>query len=240
MNTQYLEMPADLLNQLGTNERFTREVNFSHSVCNAQSVHQFYCTMYGGKRYKTTLEQKEQAQKLYEANKQRVIKNVGNKLVFVGMGCEYVARYPDDVCNHRIRTEIVNPQGRRFFIEVGTWGVELMRIDHVVDRDQEKEYNIKAQECRGKIEAAGGFWRVGKGDDLYTEYDKYMQQPYYWYKHEQWKDLKTKYTNENVLKLVNSLFDCNFIEMVVDYDHLTTDDYTSISPKNKLPELSTV
>lgn len=230
-HTQYLPMPTDLLNQLGTNERFTREVNFSHSVCNAQSVHQFYCTMYGGKRYKTTLEQKEQAQKLYEANKQRVIKNVGNKLVFVGMGCEYAARYPDDVCNHRIRTEIVNPEGKRFFIEVGTWGKELMRIDHVVNRDQEDEYSERLQFYRKEIEAKGGFYRVGESDQAMINYRKYQNQPYHWYRHEQWKDLKLKYTNANVLQLVNTLFDCNFTEMEVDYYNLTTDDYTSVSPK---------
>ena len=231
MNTQYLEMPADLLNQLGTNERLTREVNFSHSVCNAQSVHQYYCTMYGGKRYKTTLEQKEQAAKLYEANKQRAISNVGNKLVFVGMGCEYSARYEDDVCNHRIRTEIVNSEGKRFFIEVGTWGNELMRIDHVVNRDQEDEYSEKVSFYRREIEAKGGFWKVPESDESVINYRKYQNQPYHWYKHDYWKGLKLKYTIQNVLRLVNTLFDCHFTQMVVDYDHLTTDDYVSTSPK---------
>ena len=229
--TQYLEMPADLLGQLGTNERFTREVNFSHSVCNAQSVHQFYCTMYGGKRYKTTLEQKEKAALLYEANKQKAIKNVGNKLVFVGMGCEYAARYEDDVCNHRIRTEIINPKGKRFFIEVGTWGNELMRIDHVANRDQEDEYNERVKIYRDEIEAKGGFYKVGESDQSMINYRKYQNQPYYWYRHEQWKGLKTKYTKQNVINLVNVLFDCKFTEMAVDYDHLTTENYSSISPK---------
>jgi len=227
---QYIEFPTELLNQLGVNEKLTREVNYSHGVCDKYSVHQFYCTMYGGKRYKTTLEQKEQAAKLYEINKQRAIKNVGNKLVFVGMGCEYSAKYEDDVCNHRIRTEIVNPQGRRFFIEVGTGRGEDMRIDHVVDRDQEDEYNAKATEYRQKIEDEGGFWRIGKGHELYEKYQEYNNQPYYWYKHEQWKNLKTKYTKANVLSLVNILFDCNFTEIEIDYNHLRTDDYKSVSP----------
>lgn len=229
--TQYLEMPADLLATLGTNERFTREVNFSHSVCNAQSIHQFYCTMYDGKRYKTTKEQKEQAEKLYQINKQKAIENVGNKLVFVGMGCEYAARYEDDVCNHRIRTEIINPEGKRFFIEVGTWGNELMRIDHVVNREQEDEYNERVSFYRSEIEAKGGFCKVGESDESVINYRKYQNQPYHWYRHDQWKDLKTKYTKQNVINLVNTLFDCKFTEMAVDYDHLTTDDYTSISPK---------
>lgn len=230
-NTEYLEMPADLLNQLGANERFTRQVNFSHSVCNAQSAHQYYCTMYDGKRYKTTLEQKQKAEELYEANKKKAISNIGNKLVFVGMGCEYSARYEDDVCNHRIRTEIVNPEGKRFFIEVGTWGNELMRIDHVINRDQEDEYNEKAIFYRREIENKGGFLRVSEKDECVINYRKYQNQPYNWYRYDQWKGLKLKYTNINVLNLVNSLFDCHFTEMVVDYNHLSTEDYASISPK---------
>lgn len=231
MNTEYLEMPTDLFNQLGTNEKFTREVNYSHSVCDKYSVHQYYCTMYGGKRYKTTLEQKEQAQKLYEINRQKAIANVGNKLVFVGMGMEYKARYNDDVCNHRIRTEILNPQGKRFFIEVGTGRGENMRIDFVVNRDQENEYNEKLQFYRKEIEAKGGFNKVYNSDPSMIAYRDYQNQPYYWYKYDQWKNLDTKYTKENVLKLVNSLFDCNFTEMEIDYNHLTIDDYTSVSPK---------
>lgn len=229
--TTYLEMPADLFSQLGTNERFTREVNFAHGCCDQYSVLKHYCTMYEGKRYITTLEQKEQAQKLYEVNKQRAINNVGNKLVFVGMGCDYTERYADDVCNHRIRTEIVNPQGKRFFIEVGTLGAELMRIDHVVNRDQENEYNEKVQYYRNEIEARGGFNRVGSKDKLMTKYRDYQEQPYYWFKREQWEGLKTKYTKKNVINLVNTLFDCKFTEMEVEYNHLTTDDYSSISPK---------
>lgn len=227
--TTYLEMPAELLSQLGTNERFTREVNFAHGCCDSNSVLKHYCTMYDGKRFITTLEQKQQAQKLYEINKQKAVANVGNKLVFVGMGCEYAARYEDDVCNHRIRTEIVNPQGKRFFIEVGTWGSELMRIDFVVNRDQELEYEEKAQFYRNEIEAKGGFNKVRDSDELMINYRKYQEQPYYWFKREQWQNLKTKYTNQNVMNLVNTLFDCNFTEMEVDYCHLTTDDYQSIS-----------
>lgn len=230
-HTQYLPMPTDLLNQLGTNERLTREMNFAHGCCDQYSVFMHYCTIYGGKRYITSLEQKQRAEKLYKINKQKAIDNIGNKLVFVGMGCEYTARYEDDVCNHRIRTEITNPQGKKFFIEVGTWGNELMRIDFVVNRDQEHEYEEKVQYYRNEIEAKGGFNKVWNNDESMINYRKYQEQPYYWYKKEEWQNLKTKYTKQNVINLVNTLFDCNFTIMEVDYCHLTTDDYTSISPK---------
>jgi len=105
-----------------------------------------------------------------------------------------------------------------------------MHITHVVDRDQEDEYNLKAQEYRNKIEQAGGFWKIGKGHPLYENYQIYMGQPYYWYKKDDWFSLNAKFTYANVLKLVNNLFDCNFTEMAVDYYHLNTDDYVSTSP----------
>ena len=229
--SQYLDFPIELLEQLGTNEKLTREVNYSHGVSDKFSNHLFYCTMYAGKRYKTTLEQKQQAEKLYQVNKQKVIDNIGNKLVFVGMGMEYAAKYEDDVCNHRVRTEIVNPQGRRFFIEVGTGRGENMHIHHVVDRDQENEYSEKAQYYRNEIEKKGGFWKIGKGHPDYEKYQEYMSQPYYWYKKDDWFSLNTKYTNQNILKLVNKLFDCKFTQIEVDYNHLTTNDYISSSPK---------
>jgi hypothetical protein len=231
MQTNYLEMPTELFNQLGENKKFTREVNYAHGVCDQYSNLLYYCTMYEGKRYKTTLEQKKQAEKLYNINVKNAVENIGNKLMFVGMGMTYNARYENDVCNHRIRTEIKNTKGRRFFIEVGTWGDELMRIDFVIDRDQENEYTEKAKEYREKIEKAGGFWKIGKGHHLYNSYQKYMSQPYYWYKKDEWHSLRTKYTKENVLKLVNKLFDCNFTELEIDNDHLTTELYTSVSPK---------
>jgi len=226
-----IEMPNEVFNQLNNNVALAKEMAHSHTCCDQSGKFMHYCTMIDGNRYKTTLEQKEAAKVIHEANKANVIKQIGNKLVFVGMGMNYKERYSDDVCNHRIRTEIINPEGKRFFIEVGTWGNELMRIDHVVNRDQEDEYAIKAQEYRNKIELAGGFWRIGKGHELYEKYQQYMSQPYYWYKKEEWTSLRTKYTKENVIKLVNKLFDCKFTEMEVDYYHLNCDDYSSVSPK---------
>lgn len=230
--TTYLDFPAELFSELGTNTKLTREVNFAHPCADRNSNFLHFCTMYGGNRYKTTIDQKNAAKILYDKNVKKAIDAVGTNLVFVGMGMDYAQRYDDDVCNHRIRTEIVNPQGRKFFIEVGTWGADLMRIDFVIDRDLENEYKEKLQITREKIIARGGYHKVLQSDPLYINLKKYQEQPYYWYKKEVWKDLKPRYTKQNVIELVNSLFDCNFIEMAIDYDHLTTEIYSSISPKN--------
>lgn len=230
--TTYLDFPSELLSQLGTNERLTREVNYSHGVCNAQSHHLHYCTMYDGKRFKTSQEQKDKASVLYALNVKKAIENTKNKLVFVGMGMDYAARYNDDVCNHRIRTEIINPEGRKFFIEVGTWGNERMRIDFVVDRDQEIYYADQCQNVRNEILKRGGYHKVSFSDPLYIDLKKYQEQPYYHYKREEYKDLNIKYTKQNVIDLVNNLFNCHFTEIEIDYNHLTTDIYNSVSPKN--------
>jgi len=227
MKTEYLEMPIDLLNQLGENVKFTKAVSFAHPVANSGGHILHHCTMYAGKRYVTTLEQKQEAEKLHKINKQRFIENMGNKLVFVAMGSDYTARYENDPCNYRIRTEIENPDGRRFFIEVGRGQGEMMCIDFVIDRDQESEYEKEAQRLRKIIQESK---MVFVTHPLYADYQKYTGQPYYWFKKDQWNGLKTKYTNANILKLVNDLFECHFSELVVDCDHLTTDDYASKSP----------
>ncbi len=231
-NMGYELPPIEVLEQIGISPKITREFHYSHGVCNAQCNQLHFGALVWPKRYAITQEQKDYASTHYEQMKQRAINEVENKLVFVGMGMEYTERYEDDVCNHRIRTEIINPQGRRFFIEIGTWGAELMHFHFVIDRDQENEYNEKAQEYRKKIEDAGGFSRIGRGHHLYEEYLKWQSQPYYWYKKQEWNSKRIKYTKANVLKMVNELFNCNFTEMVVDYHFLTTEDYTSTSPKN--------
>lgn len=232
-NMGYELPPIEVLQQIGVDARVTREFHYSHGVCDSFTNRLHFGALLYPKRYAVTQEQKDYATYHYEQMKQKAIESVGNKLVFVGMGMEYTERYKDDVCNHRIRTEIITPKGRRFFIELGTWGPELMRFDFVIDRDQENEYNEKAQEYRQKIEAAGGFTRIGPGHPIYEAYQKYQSQPYYWYKKEQWNSKRIKYTKNNVLRVVNDLFDCNFSEMAVDYNFLITEDYTSVSPKIK-------
>lgn len=142
-----------------------------------------------------------------------------SKLIFVSMGMDYKERFPGDVCNHRIRTELINPEGRRFFIEVGTGRGDKMRIDHVIDKDQEHEYEEKASYYWAKIRESKV---IPQNHPLYNSYKKYMEQPHQWYKHKDWEGLSVEYTKENVLKLVNRLFDCNYTEMEL------TNNYSSV------------
>lgn len=217
-----------LINQIGKDPEITKAIAMAHKVCDYRGHFQHYCALLYPDRYKVDKVLKNYAMGMYQHMK-AAIEIEDNTLYFVAMGCDYEARYTDDVCNHRIRTEIVNPSGRNFFIEVGTWGEGSMSIDHVIDRDMEEEYNKEAAKYRSLINERGGFWKHGEGSLLYEQYQKYQEQPYHWYKKEIWHDLKIKYTNENILKLVNTLFECNFNEIVIDRYFLTQDDYKSKS-----------
>lgn len=214
---------ADVLAQVGKDPKITKEFALSHSVCDRGGVHLHFGALVYPARYAITAQQKEQAARQFAQMKAKFAAGLGG-LVFIGMGMEYSARYPDDVCNHRIRTEIINPKGRRFFIEVGTGTGETMRIDHVIDRDQEDEYKEKAERYYNLIKKSGTQF---KEHPLYPMYLEAQKQPYNWYKHSEWSGRSLKYTNENVIKLVNQLFDCNFSRMVVDNLFLNCGDYVS-------------
>lgn len=232
MKRDKITLENDLFNTIYTDPKFCNQVANAHKCCDQYSNFKHFQTCSYPVTYMVTEDQINEAKKQKQIFKNEVISNLGNKLVFVGMGSDYSERYNDDVCNHRIRTEIQNPEGRNFFIEVGTWGDELMRIDFVIDRDLESHYNKQAEKIRGEILKRGGYNKVSFSDPLHIELKKYQGQPYYWYKKTFWIDLKQKYTKQNVINLVNDLFDCNFKTMEVDLHSLTTTDFKSISPKN--------
>lgn len=225
----YVPMPPEFNKQVGNDAGLTRAIAYSHP-CGDKNGTSHYGVLYNGGRYACTIEDKNNAAAVFEKMKVAFLNaKRDNQLLFVGMGMSYPQRYDDDVCNHRIRTEIINPQGRKFFIEVGTWGAELTRFDHVIDRDMEILYDSKQSEYRNRIMALGGFNKVQKDHPAMVNYRKYQEQPYYWYKKKEWIDLRVRYTKQNILDVVNRLFDCNFNELVVDNLFLSTDDYFSVS-----------
>ena len=188
--------------------------------------------MYAGKRYKIDAQIKETANELHRKNVAQAAQNVGNKLVFVGMGCDYEPRYEGDPANHRIRTYITNPKGRKFFIEVGRYSKgEKMVIDFVVDIDQENEFDALRERNYAEIQSAGGWYKLGYEHPLILEHKRLQSQPYYSFKRDVYIDRDYRYDKQTIINLVNTLFDCKFTEMEVDSVLLNPDIYTSVSPK---------
>jgi hypothetical protein len=232
MKNEYIELTEENFQKIYSDEKFRNEVAFAHGCYSASPNSKFkhFGTCSYPIRYIVSEEQKKLANEELERSKKEAIESVKDCLVFVAMGMDYVSRYEDDVCNHRIRTEILNPDGKKFFIEVGTWGEELTRFDFVIDRDLEAEYDRKSSYWRDKINEAGGFNKVGFQHEFVVNLEKYKLQPYYHFKRDSYKDLKLKYTKENIIKIVNELFDCNFKTMRLDYYNLSTEDFICKSP----------
>lgn len=220
---------AKLFEENKANIIFLKAIKNAHQCAdkNGNFLH-FKALMYP-LEYIVTTEQINEAKTLFNAAKAAFLSGIGNKLIFVGMGSDYDPRFDDDVCNYRIRTEILNPEGKHFFIEFGRGMGENLNFDHVINRDQQKEYEEKRSEIYDKIKNSGFQFH---SHPLIEEYKKYDSQPYHWYKRELWaKTTSIKYTQQNVLKWVNELFNCNFKDMQVDSIFLSPDDYKSISPK---------
>lgn len=199
-----VQLTNEKFKEIYTDEKFRNQVSSAHWQCksNGEKVHQITCSY--PVTYIVTPEQIETAKVERARAKQAKLDDVGNKLVFVGMGWTYEPRYEDDVCNHRIRTELVNADGREFFVEVGTGRGENMRVDFAIDRTRQKELD-------DSFERQGEFYNY-----------KNLERGNYGF--------SVKYTLQNVLKFVNENFGCNFREIEIDNYNLSAEDYKSVSP----------
>lgn len=225
---QLIELTPEKFAEIYTSEKFRNEVAFAHG-CKYEGQPEYKKTCSYPVEYIVTDMQVAEATKERERAKIQTVKDNEGKLMFVGMGMEYSPRYADDVCNHRIRTEFVNAEGHRFFIELGTGRGDQMRIDHSIDRDLEDLHDTKLQELRAQLSNKGRFG--AENTPIYNEMKKWENQSYNNFAKLEHKSDLPKYTLQNVLKLVNKYFNCNFSEIVIDNYNVSCGDYVSISPK---------
>lgn len=197
MKTKEEILTAEKLKDIYTNESFRNSVAHAHQCCDKYSVFMHFLALDYPRRYIVTEEQINEAKAEVLRAKEEAIKNLGNKLVFVGMGGTYEPRYDGDLCNHRIRTEFKNNKGKQFFIEVGTGRVQEMHITHSIDRTRQKELNSNPN----------------------------RQSEFYNYKKLEMGGSQPQYNKQNLLSLINTNFDCNFTQIEVDNYTLTTDDF---------------
>lgn len=202
-------LTADKFKEIYTSEKFRNEVAYAHQYADKTGKVLGRKTCAYPNEYYVTEEQVAQAQEEVKAAKVRAIEANKGKLLFVGMGMTYEPKYEGDPGNHRIRTEFQNPNGRRFFIELGTGAInkdhsqsDRMRIDYAIDRTRQ--------------------------DELKDAHDKQSQ--FYNYKGLEMRKNFSRYHVREILKLVNDNFDCNFSEMVVDNYNLSTEDFIAVSP----------
>lgn len=236
LNKEYQKMTPEEFKNIYYSEKLRNEVSFANRHSDKHGVFKYYgtCTYPNENRRQVTPEQIEKAKQLRSKRAAEVLKENKNKLLFVGMGMNYDAKYEDDVCNHRIRTEFLNSEGKRFFIEFGTGRGTDLRIDHAVDRELEDHYKQKAAlfSKRWKAEEKKERPSFKKIQSLRGQFYKYMEQPYYNYKKLERDTPNLKYTKTNILKIVNEYFNCNFKEVVVDYYNISCNGVICESPKS--------
>jgi len=153
------------------------------------------------KKYYVTQQQKQKATRIME--KVELEKKhqylKSNTLVFNGMGMSFKAK-PGYIGNHRIRASFINLDGIKCFIEVGT-GKEndLMRCNHSMYNYVNVCNSLKERDLREK--------------NNYGNIER---------------SLSLKYTFDNLLKLVNETFNCNYKSIVLEEHFLRTDVFTSV------------
>lgn len=189
--------------EIYNNEKLRNAVATAHKCYDSKGNFLYRKALMFPISYRVTNEQVEAANsELNKAKEKAKVENIG-KLVLIGMGMEYPERYPDDVCNHRVRGEFLNKYCKKYFIEFGTGRKEgEMRVDHSIDRDLEEQTKDSSK------------------------------QPYNNCKNLERRKLYPKYTKTDILELINREFECNFKEIVIDNYTLSPDEIISVSPAN--------
>ena len=188
--------------EIYTDEKFRNRVAFAHAYHNSNGEKGRITCSYPV-TYIVTEEQIAEAEAERIRAKKQAVKDNYVKLMLVGMGMAYEARYEDDVCNYRVRGEFQNPDGRVFLIEFGTGQGENLRIDHAIDRTRQDELQ-----------------------DSFAHQSEFFN-----FKKLESKTPEMKYTLSNLLQIVNKYFNCNFREIVIDNYNVSTEDYISVSPE---------
>lgn len=174
-----------------TDKKLLRAVAYAHTCCDSNFKFKHKLALCWPHSYIVTEAQIKEARKVLTETIKNVLKANKNNLLFVGMGMDFDPTIKDGVGNHRIRTEFLNSEGKKYFIEFGTsCNSDKLRIDQAIDRD--------------------------KQDKLNDAHDK--QGEFYNYHNLETKTPVLKYTYANVIKLINEHFECNFSKMVVDYN----------------------
>lgn len=221
--TQSILLTPKKFKEIYTDNAFRNQVAHAHKCYDSNSNYLRMETCSYPTRYTVTQYQINKAAKEIEREKAKLLEIYNSKLVFVGMGGVYEPKFEGDVCNYRIRTEILNREGRCFFVEFGPHSCY-----HSIDRDLQitNDNEINKLYKERKLLQIGSKEYLALADKI-TEA---LKQSYNNYKGLELAKMP-QYTLENILNLVNETFMCDFKDIIIDNYTLTCEDYKSISPK---------
>jgi len=122
-------------------------VAFAHGVCKSNGEEEYKKALMYPISYKVTDEQIKKSKELRLKRQKEVLKENKNNLLFCGMGMNFKSSINDRIGNHRIRTEFLNSDGIKCFIEVGTGGTseDNLRIDHAIFEQVNNYKNLERE-----------------------------------------------------------------------------------------------
>ena len=217
-------LTAENFKRIYSDENFRNAVAYAHSCCDKFGNHLYFKALLYPDNYIVSEDQKNEALKELERARKELISNYKKgELIFIGMGSDFKSDH-SDIGNYRIRANFKNKEGHNFFIELLS-SKKGFYCDYSIDKDMEKEYDAKLSECHDEMKKSKRFspkWRR-----LDSIRDKYLEQPYYNTFGIEHKSFDCDFTKENVLKLINDTFNCNYNTLRVDRYTLSPGDICS-------------
>lgn len=234
---EYIEITPKVYDQIFTSEPFRNSVAHAHKCCDANGKFKYFGTCTYPQRYIVTEGQIHEAKSLKAKAELNTRMEAFDKgfIIFVGMGHDYINEdEPDDIGNHRVRSSFFNIDANQYFLEVGKGNDNKMHIIHSIDSTLELKMGIEAELKYGAYRAIKDTGAKPKYPELIKaskELEIARRQIYYNY-------LKLEgsgffpYTKTELLKLVNSKFNCIFKGIVIDNYNVSADKCINQSPKN--------
>lgn len=180
---QIQKLNKQTFKQIHNNEKLRNAVAFAYSCYNSDMKFEYKKALMYPISYKVTDEQIKKAVSLRLKRQKEVLKENKNNLLFVGMGMEFKPTFKDGVGNHRIRTEFLNKNGVKCFIEVGTGKEDFLRVDFAI-------YNYGTKD------------KLGRDSYKYNYKELEHKTPALKYTYENVLNLVNKYFNCNFKKMV--------------------------------------
>lgn len=216
MEPKYIEITNNEFEKIYSDVELLISIVFARKSYDSHSNFKYYTAVHYPNNYIVTPEQIDLAKQEFARAKESVYSLHENHLLFCSMGGSYAPRYQDDPCNHRIRTEFLNSKGKRYFIELGTYQDHTLHVDFSIDRDMEAKHDKEKSDISKQLDqldrrsAEYALLRRKLSDMLYVSSFKNFGGLEH-------TNLNLKYTLQNILKLINETFNCNFKEIYVDH-----------------------
>ncbi len=232
MQNNLIELTNEKFQEIYTNESFRNEVAWAHSHCDSSGKEKYKATCSYPTKYITTEEQIKEAKKEQDRRKVEVLEETKNALVFVSMGMSYEPKFENDVCSYRVRTEFLNVEGNKYFIEFSSGRGNGLLINHSIDRTFQEKADKDYHEKRTQLTEDQESGKINRSKFIELLRGLERPQSVNFQNLERCDTVKQMdYTTNNLMDIVNEYFNCNFKKVVIDEYNLSCDDVLCQSPK---------